>query len=270
MPNHLKVLIVEDSVNDTFFVVRELQRGGFHVSFERVETQAAMQAALDGQKWDLVISDYAMPQFSGTAALSLFQERGLDAPFIIVSGAIGQDRAIELLKMGAHDCVMKDNLARLVTAVRRELEAAQRRRVACQTETAAAFLALLVKSCEEAIIGTTLEGIVVSWNTAAERLFGYSAVEMVGQSCSKLYPTAEYEELCELLKRVGQGDYVKAFHRIGRHKNGIRLEVELTLSPVRDGSGTIIGASSIVREFADSPQAPQFQPQETGFFSVNA
>lgn len=267
MPAHLKVLIVEDSVNDTFFVVRELQRGGFHVSFERVETQAAMQAALDGQHWDLVISDYSMPQFSGTAALALYRQRGSDAPFIIVSGAIGEDRAVELLKLGAHDCVMKNNLARLVPAVRRELEAAQGRRVACQTETAAAFLASLVQSCEEAIVGLTLKGVVVSWNTAAERLCGYSAVEMMGQSISKLYPTSEFEELGQILERIGEGDSVRNFHTICLHKNGIPLEIVLTLSPVRDVSGAIIGASSLARKAAHAPESPtlQMHGQAAGF-----
>lgn len=259
MPKHVKVLIVEDSVNDTFFVVRELQRGGFHVSFERVETQAAMQAALDGQRWDLVISDYSMPQFCGTAALALYRQRGLDAPFIIVSGAIGEDRAVELLKLGAHDCVMKDNLARLVPAVRRELEAAQRRRVACQTATAAAFLASLVQSCEEAIVGTTVDGTVLTWNAAAERLYGYSAVEMVGQSIRKLYPAGDYQELSQLLERVGEGDCVKNFETICLHKNGTPLQVVLTLSPVRDGSGTIVGSSSLAREVTHSSESGPLQ-----------
>jgi PAS domain S-box-containing protein len=272
MSNRLKVLIVEDSVNDTFFVVRELQRGGFQVGFERVETQAAMQAALDAERWDLVISDYSMPQFNGTAALMLFQQRAADIPFIIVSGAIGEDRAIELLKAGAHDCVMKDNLTRLVPAVRRELEAAQQRRLTRQTETVAAFLASLVRSCEEAIVGKTLAGTVVSWNAAAERLYGYSAVEMVGHSISKLYPRAQYEELSQLLERVGQGDRVKDFHTVRLHKNGTPLEVALTLSPVRDRSGTIIGASTIVREIPQNCPRRRVQAEEqaAGLSGVNA
>src|SRR5437868_15151063 len=109
--------MVEDSIEDTFFIVRELQRGGFNVSFERVETCQSMQKALAGQTWDLIISDYVLPQFGGAAALALYQECGLDIPFIVVSGAIGEDRAVEMVKAGAHDYVMKDNLSRLVTAV---------------------------------------------------------------------------------------------------------------------------------------------------------
>ena len=98
MANPLRVLVVEDSVDDTFFIVRELQKGGFHVDFERVETAAAMQEALRGGQWDLVISDYSMPQFDGEAALALYLQSGSDAPFIMVSGAVGEERAVELLK----------------------------------------------------------------------------------------------------------------------------------------------------------------------------
>ena len=128
MPKPLRVLIVENSVDDTFFIVRELQRGGYNVAFERVETGAAMQAALESQTWDLVISDYAMPLFSAAAALSLYTQSGVDAPFIMVSGAMGEDRAVEMLKAGAHDVVMKGKLGRLVPAVEQELRAAQERR----------------------------------------------------------------------------------------------------------------------------------------------
>jgi len=114
MSQALRVLIVEDSVEDTFFIVRELQRAGFIVSFERVETRMGMQTALSSHNWDIIISDYSLPQFGGAAALALYLQRGLDIPFIIVSGAIGEDRAVEMLKAGAHEYVMKDNLARLV------------------------------------------------------------------------------------------------------------------------------------------------------------
>src|SRR6266478_3364468 len=125
----LRALIVEDSVEDTFFIVRELQRGGFNVSFERVETCVTMQTALAAQTWDVIISDYSLPRFGGAAALAVYQQSGLDIPFIIVSGAIGEDRAVEMVKAGAHDYVMKDNLARLVPAVEHELGAAMQRRI---------------------------------------------------------------------------------------------------------------------------------------------
>src|SRR5579862_2463336 len=188
MPNPLSVLIVEDSVDDTFFIVRELQRGGYNVDFERVETATAMETALRSRDWDLVISDYSMPLFGGAAALGLYQQSGLDVPFILVSGTMGEDIAVEMVKAGAHHYVMKENLTKLVSAVDRELRSAQERRIRRQMEATQAYLASIVSCCSDAIIGKTLDGTIVSWNTGAEKLYGYSAPEMIGQSISVLCP----------------------------------------------------------------------------------
>ena len=105
MSNPLRVLIVEDSQDDTWLIVRNLQRAGFRPDFERVETMAAMREALETQSWDLIISDYSMPQFAGPAALALYRQKGLDIPFISVSGVIGEETAVEMMKAGAHDFV---------------------------------------------------------------------------------------------------------------------------------------------------------------------
>jgi PAS domain S-box-containing protein len=254
MSEPLRVLIVEDSVDDTFFIVRELQRGGFHVEFERVETAASMQAALDVHSWDLIISDYAMPQFGGAAALALYKQQERDMPFIIVSGALGEDLAVEMLKAGAHNYVMKDNLGRLVPAVRQELRAAQERRIRRQAEAVATFLVSLVKSCEDAIIGKTLDGTVVSWNAGAERLYGYTASEIVGQSVSKLIPPYRPQELPEILEKIQRGEHVEHFETVRLHKDGRPLEVALTISPIKDSSGRVIGASTIARDISRRKQ----------------
>jgi len=124
----LRLLIVEDSEDDTLLLVRELRRAGDDVTFQRVDTAEAMTAALARQAWDLIIADYSMPHFSGTAALELLKKSGLDIPFIFVSGTIGEDMAVAAMKAGAHDYVMKGNLKRLIPAVERELREAEGRR----------------------------------------------------------------------------------------------------------------------------------------------
>jgi putative nucleotidyltransferase with HDIG domain len=124
----LRVLIVEDSEGDALLLVRELKRGGYEPDFERVDTPEAMSATLAKGVWDIILSDYAMPRFSAPAALALFKESGLDIPFIIVSGAIGEETAVEMMKAGAHDFVMKGNLARLIPVIERELNDAEVRR----------------------------------------------------------------------------------------------------------------------------------------------
>ncbi len=117
----LRVLIVEDSEDDAALLSRELRRGGYDLTYERVDTAATMIAALENQTWDIVFSDHSMPHFSGTEALAIMRERGLDLPFIFVSGTIGEDNAVAAMKVGAHDYIMKGNLKRLVPAVDREL-----------------------------------------------------------------------------------------------------------------------------------------------------
>jgi len=128
MDTPLRVILIEDSEDDAALIVLELQRGGYAPTCERVETTAEMKAALARQPWDLVIADHSLPRFSAPEALRLFQESGLDVPFIIVSGAIGEDVAVEAMRAGARDYIMKGNLARLVPAIRRELHEAEMRR----------------------------------------------------------------------------------------------------------------------------------------------
>ncbi|OQZ00841.1 MAG: hypothetical protein B6D35_05005 [Candidatus Brocadia sp. UTAMX2] len=125
----LRVLVVDDSMDDVELMLRELRRGGYEPLFERVETAAAMKMMLDAQEWDVVLADHSMPFFSSFGALTQLQLSGQDMPFIIVSGSIGEELAVSSMKAGAHDYIMKDNLTRLVPAIERELiEVEERRR----------------------------------------------------------------------------------------------------------------------------------------------
>lgn len=128
MTTPLRTLIIEDSVDDTELAIRTLRRAGYEPTFERVETAAALNTALEQGGWDVIISDYTMPHLSGLEALKLVQQKQIDVPFIILSGSIGEDIAVEAMKAGAHDYIMKDNSARLIPAVARELREARVRR----------------------------------------------------------------------------------------------------------------------------------------------
>jgi DNA-binding NtrC family response regulator len=127
MKTRLRILIVEDSPEDAALMADELQRAGYEVSHERVETEPAFQQALAREEWDAILCDFTLPQFSGEAALRRVKEMHCDVPFIYVSGTIGEDVAVEALKSGAHDYVMKTNLKRLVPAVEREMHEARLR-----------------------------------------------------------------------------------------------------------------------------------------------
>jgi signal transduction histidine kinase len=125
----LKVLIVENSENDAILIADCLTRAGYRTEWERVETAPGLASALvSAAPWDLILSDYSMPGFSGLAALQIYQQSGLDIPFILISGSIGEERAVEAMHSGVHDYIMKDRMRRLAPAVDRELREAANRK----------------------------------------------------------------------------------------------------------------------------------------------
>jgi PAS domain S-box-containing protein len=130
----LRLLLIEDSEDDALLLVRELRKGGFDPDFLRVDTPQALENALEGNTWDAVVADYNMPAFTGLDALRTIQAKGLDLPFILVSGVIGEEQAVEAMKAGAHDYIMKGNFPRLVPALKRELQDAEVRREQRQAE----------------------------------------------------------------------------------------------------------------------------------------
>ena len=257
MSQPLRLLMVEDSQDDALLIVRELRRNGWEPQYERVDTEAAMTAALDGHSWDLTISDYSMPNFGGPAALALHQKKALDVPFICVSGAIGEDIAVEMMKAGAHDYVMKNNLARLPVAVDRELRAAEERRSRRQIEAARAHLAFIVESCEDAIVGKTLVGVVTSWNRAAERLYGYTAGEIIGQSAVMLVPPDRPQDWQKTLELMRRGEPIESFETVGLRKDGQPIDVALTISPIKDATGQVVGASTVARDVTQRKREEQ-------------
>lgn len=141
MAQPIRVLLVEDSENDALLVVRELRKGGFDVDWERVFSADSLIHALDRRAWDLIIADYSMPGFKGTEALRLVTARGMDLPFIFVSGTLGEDTAVDAMKSGAHDYLMKGNLRRLVPAIERELREASVRKQSRHMEQRIQYLA---------------------------------------------------------------------------------------------------------------------------------
>jgi PAS domain S-box-containing protein/putative nucleotidyltransferase with HDIG domain len=122
MPVPLSVLIVEDNESDAQFLVRLLKKAGHEITFERVETAEQMRSALEERNWDIVISDYKLPRFDGYAALKILQNTGRDIPFIVISGAISEDMAVKMMMAGAQDYLDKNDMARLIPAVKRELK----------------------------------------------------------------------------------------------------------------------------------------------------
>ncbi len=187
----LRVLIVDDSPDDFELLLRELKRGGYETDALRVDTPQDMLRAVE-RSWDVIISDYSMPRCSLFVALDIAQLHGLDVPFIIASGAIGEEMAVRAMKAGAHDFVMKDKLARLVPVVERELrEAASRReRRAAEQEVQSArqYLAGVFNSLPSVLITATGAGVITQWNAAAEKYAGVPAEYAVGRDIAQVAP----------------------------------------------------------------------------------
>jgi two-component system, NarL family, sensor histidine kinase UhpB len=173
----LRVLLVEDSEDDALLLLRELRRGGYEPLCERVDTAGGMEAALDEREWDLVVADHSMPEFSSSAALELLRRKGFaDVPFIIVSGRIGEDVAVAAMKAGAQDYIMKDNLARLNTAIERELREAEgrreRRRAEEELKVSETRFRLMIEQSPLSIQIFSPDGRTLRVNRAWERLWG--------------------------------------------------------------------------------------------------
>jgi PAS domain S-box-containing protein len=182
MNTPLRVLLVEDSEDDAALLLRELHHGGYDLTSERVDTPEAMNAALDGQIWDIVISDYVMPSFSMDAALAMVQEKGLDLPFVIVSGAIGEEAAVAAMRAGANDYVMKGNIARLVSVVERVLREVEMRHNLkhmgkALRESEQNYRDLFEKSVDGKVILDVENMKVVLANKAALDMFGFDSAD---------------------------------------------------------------------------------------------
>lgn len=124
----LAVLIVEDNESDAILNVRQIYKSGYEVTYERVETASEFKTMLQKHSWDVILADYNLPRFDAPSALTILKESGLDIPFIIISGAVGEDTAVEMMRAGAHDYFMKDRLTRLVSAIEREIRDAASRK----------------------------------------------------------------------------------------------------------------------------------------------
>lgn len=244
----LNVLIIEDSEDDALLVVRELKQAAYKPAYERIETEKAMKDALAGQKWNIVISDYIMPRFSGLDALKLLQETGIDLPFIIVSGLIGEDTAVEAMKAGADDYIMKGNLSRLGPAVRRELREAKVRqdhRLAEETiKESENLYRTIFETTGTAMLIFEEDTTISLMNREVEKVFGYSKEELEGKKGwtefvfkDELGRLKEYHRL----RRINPGAVPKNYETKIIDKNGSVKDVFVT-ADIIPGTGKSIAS----------------------------
>lgn len=195
MGRSLRVLLIEDSEDDTALLLNELRRGGYEPTFRRVDSPAVMQVALQQETWDIVLGEWNLSQFSALFALEMLKSQRLDLPFIIVSGTIGEEAAAWALKAGAHDFIGKQNLNRLVLIVERELREADDRRARQGGEKAVAAvedrLRLVARATNDAIWDWDLSAQMLHWGEGFQSLFGFHSHELpsgVGSWYERLHP----------------------------------------------------------------------------------
>jgi len=258
MNPHLRVLLVEDSEDDAFFILRELHQGGYTITSHRVDTLDDMRAALDRQPWDIVIADYNMPTFSAPEALKLIQKRQLDLPFIIVSGTIGEDIAVAAMKAGAHDYLIKGNLARLVPAVARELREAQERHKVYVTERALREsedrFRTLCDAAPLAIFQTNVQGIHIYNNPLWHRITGLSEKNSLGYAWVKAVHPQDRDQILENWQRtVIDRDVWSGEHRL-LTTNGEIKWVRVLASPIYSLTGEFFGHVGTIEDITEKKQ----------------
>lgn len=234
----LRALVVEDVEDDALLLVDHLKKGGFDLSWQRVDTEPDMVAALQ-QPWDIVFSDFSMPYFSGPQALDVLRRYNSDIPLIFVSGTIGEDTAVEAMRVGAQDYVMKGALKRLLPAVERELQEARLRRERRRAEQTLRQLSLVVKQAADSVFITDPDGVIEYVNPAFEKLTGYEAAEVLGKTpaiiSSGQHDRAYYQRLWHTLAsgKIFRGTL------INQRRNSELFYEEKVITPLKNEQGVI-------------------------------
>lgn len=239
MKDYLQILICEDIESDAALLVRQLEQQQYKIVYTRVDSGDAMYAALQSQPWDLIISDFNIPGFGGPEALQILHECGLDIPFILVSGTVGEEVAVSMMKQGANDYLMKNNLVRLGEVVRREMEEAKNRQerntaIALSKANEIKYRTVIDNSLYAIFLGHP-GGRVLECNKAARELFGYSVEEYCQLKIEDLLDFSDPNLKDALTERNLHIGTIGEF--IGIKKGGQRFHCEVTSAIFNDSHG---------------------------------
>ncbi len=260
MPKALQLLIVEDNPADAELAVLELTRAGFAPQWLRVENEPDFLAALK-KRPDIILSDFSLPQFSGMRALELLQASGLDIPLILISGTVGEDVAVEAMRQGAVDYLLKDRTARLGSAVERALQEkrfrTERRRAEealCKSEMR---LRSIIETEPECVKVVSREGRLLEMNPAGLAMLQVESVAAVQQHTLLAFILPEYQAAFRNLhRRVMEGQSGKLEFEIVGLK-GRRLWLETHATPLHNAAGAVEGLLGVTRDTTDRHQAAE-------------
>ncbi|MGH7788320.1 MAG: ATP-binding protein [Candidatus Binatia bacterium] len=249
------MLLVEDDPLDAELEARAISAAGFDCTWERVDNEPAFIACLDAGEYDVVLSDYSLPTYDGLAALRLVRSRGLDVPFILVSGALGEEAAIESLKLGATDYVLKGRLDRLAPVLRRALSDTEERRQRARAEAALRQseerYRSLVQSARDIIVTLAPDGTFTSANPAFAAVLGWSPDDYLGRAFSTLVHPDDLAAAVAVLARALRGESIATFEQRVLTARGDYLVQEITATQQRNDEGEVIGLLTIARDITD-------------------
>lgn len=263
MNQAIHLLLIEDSADDAELILREVRKGGFAVTSTRIETAAELTTALQQGGWDLILSDYSLPGFSGLTALDILTAAGLDLPFIIVSGAIGEETAVQLMRAGAKDYVRKEKLARLVPVLRRELgDAASRKerliaeaalKASRQEEEATrSKIDHIIKSIPDGLLVCDKDNRIVLMNNVAEGLLDLAGSAAINQSISRVFPDNELRKQLFDIRAAASNkpltSYLKLLREDGTPLHVVQARTSLMKDQAGEISGTVTILSDVTRE----------------------
>ncbi|HJQ22743.1 MAG TPA: response regulator [Blastocatellia bacterium] len=257
MTQRLRVLHIEDSERDQALLDRHLSRAGYDLVAERVETAEAMRAALWAQPWDVILCDYSMPQFNALEALAVLHEMGLDIPFIIISGTVGEEVAVAAMRAGAQDYLMKDNLVRLVPTIERERREAEHRRARHQAEKelrdSEERYRDLVENARDIIYTHDLKGNYTSMNKAGELITGLTHEEAMKMNLTQTVAPEYIEKARQMMvnKLAGGAPTIYDLEIIA--KDGRRIAVEVNTRLIYQ-DGVPVGVQGIARDVTERRQ----------------
>lgn len=260
----LAVLIVEDSEDDALLITEELRDGGYSPSVERIETPEALAGALS-ENWDIIIADYRLPHFSGMDALAMVREQDPDIPFIIVSGQISEDTAVEAMRSGAQDYILKNNLARLAPAVDREMRELRVRRERREAQEALArseqILQSIIDSSNASIYLKDVEGRFIVVNDSCARTLGTTRANALGATSHDFLPKETADRNRDFDLEVLATCAPREFEEEIQGPEGTRVFMSAKF-PVYDSAGTIYGVGGISTDITERKRTEEALREE--------
>ncbi len=262
MNKKLKILIVEDSEDDALLMSRSIENNGLNAYFQRVETAEEMRTALEDKKWDIILSDYNLPKFNGLDALKLLKKMNLEIPFIIISGTIGEELAVEIIRKGANDYLMKDNLTKLVPTIKRELEEVKIKRERKEAireliESEKKFKDL-VEMLPEMVFEADLDGNLIFANTNAYKKFGFDKRNgRKNINVFDLVASNDRGRLRENIKKIVSGKKVGLLEYEAARSDGGTFSAMTHCSLTLDEDGKKVGLRGIIIDITEKKKADE-------------